>query len=349
MKKFIATLLAAAMTFALIACAKDTKQPDEANSENTGTEQTDKKFTIAFANSNASYPYMVKLLNRFTKLCDENGFELLATDAAGEVSTQNDQIENFCAMGVDFIITIPINYEASVTAMNTCRDAGIPVIAMFNHVNVDRESYPYYVFVGSDNVEAGRLTGAYCAENLKENANVCIILGRGGINQTEDVRNGIQQGLFDVRSDVALLDEQNTDDYRADAVDLAENWMQAYQSQGVDCILGYCDDSILGAIQAIKSAGRDTDDFLLCGRDASEEACLSIINGDLDYTLLQDAFGQCDACIDIAKGLIDGKSIGDYDDVIIPYVEVTDENVDQIMMEQYNYTQDKLDELRAAK
>lgn len=120
MKKFIATLLAAAMTFALIACAKDTKQPDEANSENTGTEQTDKKFTIAFANSNASYPYMVKLLNRFTKLCDENGFELLATDAAGEVSTQNDQIENFCAMGVDLIITIPINYEASVSGRLYC-------------------------------------------------------------------------------------------------------------------------------------------------------------------------------------------------------------------------------------
>ena len=348
MKKMLAIFLSMAMIFALVACGAQKNQGEQAESRQESVAQTEDKFTIAFANSNASYPYMVKLLNRFTKLCDEKGFELLASDAAGEVSTQNDLIETYCAMGVDLIITIPINYEASVTAMNTCRDYGTPVIAMFNHVNVDREEYPYYVFVGSDNVEAGKLTGEYCAEVLDEGSDVCIILGRGGINQTEDIRNGLQKGLFDNRSDINLLDEQNTDDYRADSVDLVENWLQAYQAQGVDCILGYCDDTALGAIQAIRSVGLNPADFLICGRDASEEACQAIISGDLDYTLLQDAFGQCDACIVIAEKLIAGQKMEDFDDVIIPYVEVTSDNVDQIMIEQYEYTQADVDALVAA-
>lgn len=348
MKKFFALLLSLTMLLCLTACGTkdDTPTgPDSPTENETVVSEENEKFTIAFANSNASYPYMVKLVNYFTQLCDENGFELLLADAAGEVSTQNDQIETYCAMGVDLLITIPINFEASVTAMNTCKDHGIPVIALFNHVNVDREEYPYYVFVGSDNVEAGRLTGTYAANTLEPDANVAIILGRAGINQTEDIRTGLQQGLFDARPDVNLLDEQNTDDYRADSVDLVENWMQAYQNVGLDCILGYCDDTALGAIQAIKSAGQDASEYLICGRDASEEACNAIITGDLDYTLLQDAFGQCEACITIAKDMIGGAEIGSFEDVIIPYVEVTADNVNEIMIDQYGYTQADVDAL----
>ena len=349
-KKLLAMLISTGIVLSLGGCGQQGEVSSGSSGSPGGSNSVqggDETYTIAFANSNASYPYMVKLLDYFTVLCEEKGYELLASDAAGEVSTQNDQIENYCAMGVDLIITIPINYEASVVAMNTCRDYNIPVIAMFNHVNVDRDDYPYYVFVGSDNIEAGRLTGEYCAANLPENANTCIILGRAGINQTEDVRNGLQQGLYDQRSDVNLLDEQNTDDYRADSVDLTENWLQAYQAEGIDCILGYCDDAALGAIQAIKSAGLDTSDILICGRDASEEACLSIISGDLDYTLLQDAYGQCDACIDIAEHLIDGGTLEDVEDVIIPYVEVTADNVGEIMIDQYSYTQEDIDNLWA--
>lgn len=61
MKKMLAIFLSMAMIFALVACGAQKNQGEQAESRQESVAQTEDKFTIAFANSNASYPYMVKL------------------------------------------------------------------------------------------------------------------------------------------------------------------------------------------------------------------------------------------------------------------------------------------------
>ena len=68
----------------------------------------------------------------------------------------------------------------------------------------------------------------------------------------------------------------------------------------------------VGAVAGIEACGIDPASIIVCGVDATAEACQLVKQGKMDFTVCQNAVNQAKAAVDVAALLSAGKSIKDY-------------------------------------
>ena len=169
-------------------------------------------------------------------------------------------------------------------------------------------------------------TGFAHAEQLGGKGNVLMMHGHPG--QTAEVKR--TEGAMDILAqnpDMTLLDEQTADWDRAEAMTLMENWIQAYGDQ-INAVFCQNDEMALGALNALVQAGKK-DNVLVVGVDAIDDALQSVKDGKMDATVYQDCKGQAEGAIEAAYKLAKGESVEK--EILIPFILVTTENVDEYL------------------
>ena len=101
------------------------------------------------------------------------------------------------------------------------------------------------------------------------------------------------------------------------------NWLSS--GLDVDAVIANNDEMAIGAIQALKAAGKDMTKVVVGGVDATQDALAAMQAGDLDVTVFQDAAGQGKGSVDAALKLAKGENVDKK--VYIPFLLVTPENV----------------------
>ncbi|NMB55501.1 MAG: substrate-binding domain-containing protein, partial [Leptolinea sp.] len=113
---------------------------------------------------------------------------------------------------------------------------------------------------------------------------------------------------------------------REEGMRITEDWLQKYPD--ISAIAAENDNMGMGALNAVINAGRK-DKITIISVDAIEDAKISVKNGELDATVLQDANGQGKGSIDVAYKIVAGEK---YDKVTnIPFVLITKDNVDKYL------------------
>ena len=107
--------------------------------------------------------FIVNISEEMEKKAGELGVELILVDAERSALKQVEQVESFIAQGVDAIVLNPCEVEASSTAVQKALAAQIPII----NVNSATRTSPT-AFVGSDDVESGRIAIKLVAEQTGE-------------------------------------------------------------------------------------------------------------------------------------------------------------------------------------
>ncbi|WP_052339813.1 sugar ABC transporter substrate-binding protein [Gorillibacterium massiliense] len=319
MKKSILSILAILLVLsAFTACSSKANNSGGDNSSSGGK----KPFTIAFANVNDVYAYCVKVREYLKELAGNEGMKVLVANGAGDVKTQNDQIDNFIVQKADMIAAISIDLDGSVPAVENAKAANIPYISLLTHVNTDG-----YIYIGSENKQAGEVQGEYLAKVLPQNAKVLYMTGQTNDQQYVDRKAGLTEKLFNARPDVKLLAEQSSDNQKDKGMSLTEDWLQQYPE--FDAIISQNDDAALGAIEALKAANR-LNGVTVVGIDGSDEALKSIEAGEMTMTVFQDAKAQAQAVVDVAKKIRDGEDSKSITNIMIPFKTVTKENVGEV-------------------
>ena len=89
----------------------------------------------------------------------------------------------------------------------------------------------------------------------------------------------------------------------------------------------------LGAMEALKGAniplGTGEGQVMISGIDGTAEALQAVKDGQMAQTVLQDAPGQGAAAVDVIKTYMAGEK--PEAEVLVPYVSVTAENVDEYL------------------
>ena len=249
--------------------------------------------------------------------------ELLMQDAEADINTQLEQAETMIIQQVDAIILNAVDNDGSAPIVDMCIEAGIPVIEC-NTLTSNVELATCYV--GSDDVDAGRIQAEFLKTVLPEDAKVCYMMGPIGVSPQIYRKEGIEKYLFN-DSKIEVLQEQTANWKRAEAMSLAEDWLTAYQD--LDAIICQNDDMAMGVLEAVEAAGRK-DQIIIVGIDAITDAVQAVADGRLDATVFQDAAGQGAGSLDVAlQCAIDG--VLKTDDVWIPFVPVTLENIADFM------------------
>jgi len=276
--------------------------------------------------------FLTLLRNGIDDAAKEKGAEVQIEVAEKDPARQLSQIQNFIASGVDAIIVNPVDTDATSAQSKLAADAGIPLVYV-NRQPVNLDSLPEnQTFVGSNEVDSGTLQTKEVCRLLKEagktEANIVVMMGQlnnqAARQRTQDIKDVIATPEC---SFMTIVEEQTANWYRNEATDLMNNWLSA----GVefDAVVANNDEMALGAIQALKAAGRPMDDVIVAGIDATADALAAMQAGDLDVTVFQNAAAQGGGAVDAALKLAQGEKLGNA--VWIPFELVTPANLDQYM------------------
>lgn len=252
----------------------------------------------------------------------QEGVELIMVDSKEDVAIQLGQVENFVAQGVDAIVLIPANTDATDPMTKAAVDAGIPLV----YVNRKPVDLPEGVaYVGSDSIVAGRLQMEWMAEALGGKGNVVIMNG----NLAQEAAQQRTAGVKEVAAkfpDIAITKEDTANWSRAEGLALMENWLAT--GDQIDAVASNNDEMAIGALQAIEAAGK-LGEIIVGGVDASPDALAEMEKGKLNVTVFQNAAGQGEGGIKAAIALARDETIEQI--TWIPYELVTPENYQEYM------------------
>jgi ribose transport system substrate-binding protein len=214
---------------------------------------------------------------------NETQYELVATGIKDEqdVSRQISLVEQMVARRVQAIVLAPADSKALVGVTRRAVDAGIVVVNIDNRLDRDamaerRLSVP---FVGPDNRAGALAVGRVVASRLKAGDPIAILEGApnafNGIERTRGFQDAAREaGLSIIRSQTA-----NWETARASQVVSA----LMTEQPGVKAILCGNDSMALGAVAALKAAGRQGT-VLVAGFDNISAAHALLMSGEIVAT-----------------------------------------------------------------
>ncbi|AFL50113.1 inositol transport system substrate-binding protein [Sinorhizobium fredii] len=255
-----------------------------------------------------------------------NGVELQIEDAQNDVAKQQSQIQNFIAAGVDAIIVNPVDTDATAAMSKIAADAGIPLVYV-NREPVNIDTLPEkQAFVASNEVESGTLETQEVCKLLGGKGKAVVMMGelsnQAARMRTKDIHDVL---ATDACKGIEIVEEQTANWSRTQGADLMTNWLSA--GLEFDAVIANNDEMAIGAIQALKAAGRSMDSVVIGGVDATQDALAAMAAGDLDVTVFQNAAGQGQGSVDAALKLAKGEAIEKK--VYIPFELVTKDNLDK--------------------
>jgi ABC-type sugar transport system substrate-binding protein len=314
-KKVGCVLVGIVVILVLFGCSK---------SRQTSGTSGEKNYVVAMLTKQDADTFTRDITNAVVDRAKEvGGVTVIVQDAEGDISKQLAQAEAMITQRVDAIIINSVDVEGCAPIVDMAAEAGIPLIQC-NTVTTNTERATCYV--GSDDVDAGRIQANFLKDKLKNDAKVVYMMGPMGVAGQILRKQGIEEALFNI-TNIQVLAEQTANWKRTEALTLAENWLTSYRD--LDAIICQNDDMALGALEAAEAAGRQ-DDLIIIGIDAIPDALQAVKEGRLNCTVFQDAKGQGGGSLDAALRAIKG-GYKKMDNVIIPFVLVTKENVNQFM------------------
>ncbi|MBD9510536.1 sugar ABC transporter substrate-binding protein [Ensifer sp. ENS10] len=255
-----------------------------------------------------------------------DGVELQIEDAQNDVSKQQSQIQNFIAAGVTAIIVNPVDTDATAAMSKIAADAGVALVYV-NREPVNVDTLPEkQAFVASNEQESGTLQTQEICKMLGGKGKAVVMMGelsnQAARMRTKDIHDVL---ATDQCKGIEIVEEQTANWSRTQGSDLLTNWLSA----GVefDAVISNNDEMAIGAIQALKAAGRSMDSVVVGGIDATQDALAAMAAGDLDVTVFQNAAGQGQGSVDAALKLAKGEAVDKK--VYIPFELVTKENLDK--------------------
>lgn len=317
MKKLLMMLLVLSMMVSLFAGCAEEEAPATADKTTVAKEAEKEKIVIGMASNSFADKWQTYLNDAVQAKCDELGVEVVFSDGKADPATQLANVENFIVQGVDAILIVMVDPSGPTPFINAAKEAGIPLIA------VNRKFDGAEVFVGSDDINAGKMQMEFVAEALGNTGNIAILEGASGQNSAVKRTEGnvmvadTFDGIQIIRQDTGKWD-------RAKGMEIAENWLQS--GDQIDAILANNDEMAIGAIRALEAIGK-TDDVIVAGVDGTIDALEYVKAGTLAMTVFQSPFGQGGTGVESALKLIAGESVASYVDV--PFEKVTPENVDK--------------------
>ncbi|MGH3433898.1 MAG: ABC transporter substrate-binding protein [Thermocrispum sp.] len=205
--------------------------------------------------------------------------QLLTTNANSQLSKQISDIQDMINKGAQALIVAPLNSDGLEPALSAARAKDIPVLTVDRKLNA-KPCQDYVSFLGSDFVEQGKRAAKEMADTLGGKGKVAILLGASGNNVTTDRTNGFVDELAKVAPNIEIVAKQTGEFARDKGQQVMEQIIQA--KPGIDGVYAENDEMALGALVALKSAGKKPgSDIEVVSIDGTRNAVQKIVDGEL--------------------------------------------------------------------
>jgi ribose transport system substrate-binding protein len=247
-----------------------------------------------------------------------NNIELVWNSANNDVSTQASQVDSLINQGVDAIIVVPAQADSLGPQVASAKAKGIPLLA----VNAALESTDLAGNVQPDDVAAGVQEMQMMADRLGGRGNIVVLQGPLGGSGEINRGKGIDKVLAKY-PDIKVLAKDTANWKRDEAVNKMKNWISSFGEQ-INGVVAQNDDMGLGALQALKEAGRTG--VPIVGIDGIEDGLNAVKTGEFIGTSLQNGTVELSAGLAVADALVKGQQVKTDPVYIMP--AITKANVD---------------------
>ena len=290
-----------------------------------GAEKSGGKVKVGYVCTNFNDTFQTYVMDAAKKyFATKPDFELVLQDAQEDVIRQQDLVNTLISQGAKALIVVPVNTSAMEPIIKSAADAKIPLVFVNRNPFGEKALPPNVYYVGSQEIIAGQLQMEAMGKALGGKGNVCILMGKldneGAVKRTEGNETTIKT-LF---PNIKILAKETGNWQRDQGLSLTENWLTAY-GKNLNGILANNDEMALGAVEALKAAGRT--DVPVMGVDAIPDAKVAVGNGSLAATVLQDAVGQGQGAAEVALAVLQGGKMPAVR--WVPFVLITKDNLDK--------------------
>ncbi|MET7923887.1 MULTISPECIES: substrate-binding domain-containing protein [Streptomyces] len=327
---------AAAVTTGGLLTACTSNEPKDAkpaaNDKPAADDKPGKHVTIGFAGPQADHGWLNAINDNATERAKKySDVTLEATEGSNDTAAQIGQVETLINKKVDVLVILPADGKALTQVGLKAMRAGIPVVNLDRIFNTPQA---YRCWIGGDNYGMGLSAGNYIGEQLKDkkNAKVVELAGLDNLELTKQRSQGFDDALKNfpnIRKVARQAAEFTVESGQAKMAQL----LQAQKN--FDALWNHDDDQGVGALRAIKQAGRD--DFLMVGGAGALSAMQAIEAGNsvLKATVLYPPTMAASA-IDLARALGQGKGVSGMAEFEIPaHVTLFSAVVDKDNVAQY--------------
>ncbi|HEY0780127.1 MAG TPA: ABC transporter substrate-binding protein [Gemmatirosa sp.] len=241
------------------------------------------RYTVGFAQMESNNPWRLAQTASLRSEAAKRGYDLVVTDAQGQTAKQVSDVEDLIARRVKLILLAPREYQGLAPALAAARQAHIPVIL------VDREAagtpgQDYVTFLGSNFVEQGHRAADWLARTTHGTATIVELTGTPGSSVATDRDKGFRDEIAKY-PEMRIVASQTGDFARAKGQAVMQNVAQSL-GRGFTAVYAQNDEMALGAIQALKAAGRTPGkDVIVVSVDGERAALEAIGRGELGATV----------------------------------------------------------------
>lgn len=266
--------------------------------------------TIAFVMKTLNNPFFIDMQRGAKDTADKFGVNLLVQAAEREVDVEKQMqiIENLIQRKVAVICVTPSGSKEIIPAIVKANQANIPVIIVDTRVDavaLAESGGKIAGFIGSDNVDGGRIAGRYIIEQLGGAGKVAVLEGIPG-HETGDARlKGFHEALTG-QSGIMLVASQTANWERDQGYNVFQNILQSHPD--VQALFACNDMMALGAVEAISAMGK-TGKIVVVGFDAVEDGRQAIADGRMSASIAQHPYDMGKVALEKAWALLQGQII----------------------------------------
>ncbi len=291
------------------------------------TAATADEVDISFIVKDMTNPYYARMGDGAHRAAEELGVNLTWVSAQfnGDIEGQIAVVENEIIKSPDAIVLVPMNATALIPKILEANSAGIPVITA--DTRAEEGLARVETFVGLDEKQSFMGMAEYVVERLGGSGKVAILEGFRGSSTAELRLEGMME-VFDAAEGIEVVASIAADWDQEKGLKASEDILQAHPD--VDAIVGSNDLMALGAVQAVKSAGK-LDQVLIVGDDAIPSALAALRSGELDATIdgNTDRVGY-EAVMAAYRHAVDGAKLDDW--IVVPStIMLTDDVTDEYL------------------
>lgn len=309
MKKVLIGLLITAATVAVSAHAED-------------------KIKVGFANRTLNGAFFNGLTEYMKIHAKEHGYELITTDARGDLTKQISDVEDMISQGINYLVLNPQDPEAGLRITQIAKRAGIQTVILDSDISLDA---PVITRVQANNAKNNIAIGEFAVDQFGNKPMNCVLIsGNQGNLVGEARRVNFIRGVME-----AQLRKYNQTNLNIVSQGWG-NWDQqgglkamediiVAQGNKINCVYSEMDDMALGAILSLKGANK-LQDVKVYSHDGYKKGLEAIERGDLQATAANNPDTLTNTALDvIAKYHAGNKDFPDY--VYTPTVLITKDNV----------------------
>jgi ribose transport system substrate-binding protein len=265
---------------------------------------------VALVLKTLNSPFFIEMEAGARQAADSLGIELVvqAPDREIDVERQMQIVENLLQTGIDVLALTPSGSREVVSAIAEANQAGVPVVIVDTRADAQAladAGATVATFIGSDNVDGGRIAGRFVAEALGGQGRVGVVEGIPG-HETGDSRlRGFREVLAE-HPGISIVASQTANWERDQAFNVTQNMLQSHSD--LQAIFAANDMMALGAVEAIAAAGR-TGDVMVVGFDALDEARQAIRDGRMAATIAQHPRDMGRLAVESAWSILQGDAV----------------------------------------